>query len=138
MPRSEALDYLARLGKQATALGEMLDRRLVDEGCASYVKTIYIGYEIGGEMVAALYGHQSYIELALALAEDDNAPGLKDASHLTWRTLPVAVELRSEADLAAARDLIQRACERVRSGVHGVRRDNDHFARAREARRCGS
>ena len=42
----------------------------VEYGCTSYVKTIYVGYDHDGEMVAALYGHSDHVEIALALPED--------------------------------------------------------------------
>jgi len=81
---SEARDYFAGLNKKVSLIGLDLDALFESEGCASYVKTIYVGYDIGGEMVAALYGHVDHVELALALDEDHPADGLIDASHLTW------------------------------------------------------
>ena len=107
---------------------------LLAQGCDAYVKTIYIGYGISGEMVAALYAHANHIELALAVAEDHPNMVLKDASHLTWRTLPLALEIRSTEDLVLAGELIEEACVRIRGGSHDVERDNDHFIRSRQAR----
>ncbi|MGI8791923.1 MAG: hypothetical protein ACR2H3_01885 [Acidimicrobiales bacterium] len=127
--------YFSLHGKQVMSLGAVLDESLTAEGCHRYVKTIYIGYEIDGEMVAALYGHSDHIELALALAEDDPDARLKDASHLTWRTLPVAIEVRSVTDALAANELARRAVKRILSGTHSVHRENEHFARSREGRR---
>ena len=46
--------------------------------------------EVGGEMVAALYSHADHVELALALPESEEHRLLVDATHLTWRTMPVA------------------------------------------------
>lgn len=106
---------------------------LVDLGCSSYVKTIYIGYDLDGEMVAALYAHSDHVEVALALPEDAVGALLVDAAHLTWRTLPVAAVLRRKADLAAFKTLAAQACDRVRTSSHEVMRDNDFFIRRRRA-----
>ena len=135
MATKESRAYLSHLSKSVSSIGRSLDSSLLAEGCTSYVKTIYIGYEIDGEMVAALYGRPDHIELALALAEDDPNRTLKDATYLTWRTLPVAVDVRTADEAAAAQDLIRRACERVRSKSHDVHRDNEHFVRSRQERR---
>ncbi len=108
---------------------------LLAQGCDSYVKTIYIGYEISGEMVAALYAHANHIELALAVAEDHPNMVLKDASHLTWRALPLALEIRSTEDLILAGELIEEACGRIGGGSHDVGRDNDYFVRLRRDRK---
>lgn len=104
-------------------------------GCSSYVKTIYIGYDIGGEMVAALYGRSDYVEIALALPEDYVHPLVIDASHLTWRTLPVAAILRELNDLGDFRNVAAVACERVKRAQHNVSRDNDFFMEAKRRRR---
>jgi hypothetical protein len=103
----------------------------------SYVKTIYIGYDIGGEMVAALYAHADHVEVALALPEDAEGELLVDASHLTWRTLPVAAILKSEADVEQFSKLVSEAVERVADQTHDVKRDNDFFIRSRRERRLG-
>jgi len=70
----------------------------------------------------------------LALDERSDGPLLIDASHLTWRTLPVAAELKSMKDLAAFGALAAEACSRVRSAEHGVMRDNDFFMQRRGRR----
>jgi len=132
---SEAHDYFVSLNKKVSSVGLDLDAFFDSEGCASYVKTIYVGYDIGGEMVAALYGHADHVELALALAEDHPADGLIDASHLTWRTLPVAAIVKSSADVRRIRGLIEEACARVREGAHGVNRDNEFFIKSRRDRK---
>lgn len=62
---SEAEAYLAELNGTARELAASAHKALISEGCASYVKTIYVGYEINGEMVAALYGHSDHVEIAL-------------------------------------------------------------------------
>lgn len=132
---AEALEYLKTLNKKTSRLGEAVDELFGREGCSSYVKTIYVGYDIGGEMVAALYGRADHIELALALDEDHPASGLIDASHLTWRTLPVAAIVKSESDVRRVQMLIQEACARIRGGAHGVNRDNDFFIKSRRERK---
>ena len=134
MSSDVAEEYFSQWGANVTPLGMPLHVALLAQGCDSYVKTIYIGYEISGEMVAALYAHANHIELALAVAEDHPNMVLKDASHLTWRTLPLALEIRSTEDLVLAGQLIEEACVRIRGGSHDVERDNDHFIRSRQAR----
>ena len=134
MSTDVAEEYFSQWGANVTPLGMPLHVALLAQGCDSYVKTIYIGYEISGEMVAALYAHANHIELALAVAEDHPNMVLKDASHLTWRTLPLALEIRSTEDLVLAGELIEEACVRIRGGSHDVERDNDHFIRSRQAR----
>lgn len=105
---------------------------IVSEGCSSYVKTIYVGYEIDGEMVAALYGRADHLEIALALPEDVDGALLVDASHLTWRTLPVAAIVRNQDELEAFGALASEACRRVRERSHSVHRDNDFFIARRK------
>ena len=134
MSSDVAEEYFSQWGANVTPLGMPLHVALLAQGCDSYVKTIYIGYEISGEMVAALYAHANHIELALAVAEDHPNMVLKDASHLTWRTLPLALEIRSTEDLVLAGELIEEACVRIRGGSHDVERDNDFFVRSRQAR----
>ena len=134
MSSDVAEEYFSQWGTNVTPLSMPLHVVLLAQGCDSYVKTIYIGYEVSGEMVAALYAHANHIELALAVAEDHPNMVLKDASHLTWRTLPLALEIRSTEDLVLAGELIEEACVRIRGGSHDVERDNDHFIRSRQAR----
>ena len=135
MSSDVAKEYFSQWGANVTPLGMPLHVALLAQGCDSYVKTIYIGYEISGEMVAALYAHAAHIELALAVAEDHPNMVLKDASHLTWRTLPLALEIRSTDDLILAGELIEEACLRIRGGSHDVERDNDYFVRSRRDRK---
>lgn len=108
---------------------------LIAGGCNNYFKTIYIGYEHEGEMVAAIYPHQSHLEIALALPEDFNDPILSDASRLTWRTLPVLATVRTISDLNQAVRLSSIALTNVQTGAHLVNRTNDYFIRFRNARR---
>jgi hypothetical protein len=131
---SAANAYLADL-RRSFGLASAAHDTFVSLGCGSYVKTIYIGYDIGGEMVAALYGHADHVEIALALPDDLEDPMLVDASHLTWRTLPVAALLRSSADLKAFNEPAALACNRVKSSQHDIHRDNDFFVRAKHQRR---
>lgn len=86
-------------------------------------------------MVAALYANDDHVEVALALSDDAEGSLLIDAGHLTWRTLPVAAELRSEADLELFAELAHLASERVRTHQHDVMRDNEFFVRSRRGRR---
>jgi hypothetical protein len=135
MDEPSPASYLAGLSGVAKTLAEATHDLLISAGCTGYVKTIYIGYDIEGEMVAALYGHQDHIEVALALPEDAEHPLLIDASHLTWRTLPVAAVVREHSQLGPLAALIDLACERVRTQQHEVMRDNDFFTRARRGGR---
>jgi hypothetical protein len=132
---SEAAQYIAELNKTAAALCRQVHEMFLAAGCTSYVKTIYIGYDIDGEMVAALYGHVDHVELALALAEDHPSSQLIDASHLTWKTLPVAAIGHNAAEVKRFRPLIDEACFRVRAGQHDVNRDNEFFMKAKRERR---
>src|SRR5665213_3463112 len=116
--RSAAVAYLAGINGSVRPLAAAIDALFSSAGCASYVKTIYIGYDIGGEMVAALYGHQDHVEVALALPEDAEHELLIDASHLTWRTLPLAAVIREDSQLGPLAGLIDLACERVRTQQH--------------------
>ena len=123
------------MNKKVGPLASDLHNVLLNLGCVSYVKTIYIGYDIDGEMVAALYGHSDYVEIALALPEDADGDLLIDASHLTWRTLPVAAVVRKTTDVQPFAELASVAVERVRTASHTVNRDNDFFAKSRRERR---
>lgn len=111
---------------------ERLDDLFRSGGCSSYVKTIYVGYEIDSEMVAAVYGHAKFVEVALSLAEDRESDLLHDANHLTWRTLPKCLRLFSLEEVSEAEHLLLEAINRVRGGLHNVCRDNDFYALRRE------
>ena len=132
---SEAQKYIAELNKTSAALCTQVHELFLAAGCKSYVKTIYIGYDIDGEMVAALYGHADHVEVALALAEDHPSSRLIDASHLTWKTLPVAAIGHDSAEVVQMQPLIDEACARVRAGQHDVNRDNDFFIKAKRERK---
>ena len=128
---SYAEAYLASLNKRIGGIATQAHQRLIDQGCTSYVKTIYIGYDFNGEMVAALYGHVDYVEVAMALPENFDSPILIDASHLTWRTLPVAAVLKGSGDLKNFATLVLAACRGVLSGSHTVLRDNEFFVKTK-------
>jgi hypothetical protein len=86
-------------------------------------------------MVAALYSRADHVEVALALAEDHPSSQLIDASHLTWKTLPVAAVGHNLAEVKKFEPLIEEACARVRAGQHDVNRDNEFFMKSRRERR---
>lgn len=132
---SEADGYISQLNPLTRELAVELHRVLTALGCSSYVKTIYVGYDVAGEMVAAMYGHPDRVEVALALPEDAAGDLLVDASHLTWRTLPVAAEIRNKSEIALFQTHAEAACERVRNNAHDVYRTNEYFVRSREQRR---
>ena len=101
---------------------------LVDDyQCDVYVKTIYVGFSAGDEMVAALYPRSECLVIALPLPEDVDGPEFKDATHLTWPTMPVSIELRDAGDVQAAMKHLSAAASRVAKGEHRVRRPNEHF-----------
>lgn len=130
----EAEQYLAECGAGVLPLASDAHAVLIAQGCASYVKTIYVGYDVNGEMAAALYAHNDHVEVALALPEDRKGDLLVDASHLTWRTLPVAAILRSSEDLEQFTALVVEAVKRVREQSHDVNRDNEFFIKSRRER----
>ena len=132
---SDAQIYLGEMNKKIAPLASDLHNVLTKLGCVSYVKTIYIGYDIDGEMVAALYGHSDHIEIALALPEDAEGELLFDARHLTWRTLPVAAIVRTTLDIPQFSLLASTAVERIQTSSHKVNRDNDFFVRSKRDRR---
>ncbi len=130
----DAEAYIASLNGKVQNIALNAHTELLNQGCSSYVKTIYIGYDFNGEMVAALYGHSDYVEVAIALSESHESPILIDASHLTWRTLPVAAVVKSKADIKMFASLVKEACKGVLSGDHTVLRDNEFFAAAKRER----
>jgi hypothetical protein len=129
---------LGSLNSTLKPLGIKLHKRLVTKGCVPYVKTIYIGYDLDGVMVAALYPHTDRIEIALALPEDHESGLLIDATHLTWKTLPVAAIVKTKADATETLGLIGEACLRIKDGVHDVERPNDYFMKSRRESGLGA
>src|SRR5437773_1340853 len=116
---AEAAQLVSELQPVARHIAEGVYQFLVgDRGCMPYVKTIYIGFERNRALVAALYPHIDRVELALALAEDHDDPLLVDATHLTWRTMPVAAVARKSDDLPRLLALAGEAFERVDKGTH--------------------
>jgi hypothetical protein len=111
--------------RQATT--DLCQLLVVDFGASLYVKTIYVGAEVNGEMVAAFYPKAEAVDIALALDEDHPSEILEDATHLTWRTMPVLAILRTESSIESIRALVREAGDRVTSGTHDVLRDPDYF-----------
>ena len=132
--RNEVAHYIEPLNPQVRKLAAAAHEILDMPDCTSYVKTIYIGYEIEGQMYAALYAHADHLEIALALPEDHEDGTLIDATHLTWKTLPVAAVVKSSEDLGGFKVLVAEAAERVRTQSHDVERENDYFIKARRER----
>jgi hypothetical protein len=131
-------DFFSHINPQVALCAETIHRSLLNHGCGCYVKTIYAGYDLDGKMVAALYPHPNRLEIALALSEDVDHELLVDASHLTWRDLPVAAVVTSTDDLEAMELLIQTACSRVESGMHDVYRETSFFIDRNKERRPGN
>ncbi len=101
---------------------------LADEGhCGVYVKTIYVGFSLGAEMVAAFYPRANCIEIALALPEDIEGPEFNDATHLTWPTMPVSIEVTDAESVSVAMERLREALALVAEGSQIVRRPNEHF-----------
>jgi hypothetical protein len=92
-----------------------------------YIKTIYIGVEIDGAMVAAVYPTKDSLQVVLAL--DSNHPNkrLEDATHLTWRTMPVMLKVKTVSDFELLTDLMSEASERVATGEHKIDRPAEYF-----------
>lgn len=97
-------------------------------GCDPDVKTLYISFTKDGSLVASAHIGGKQIELALALPEDHPSGLLEDASHLTWRTLPVFICLDANSSHQDALDLVREALDRVTSGEHKIDRPSDFFA----------
>jgi hypothetical protein len=129
---------LATLNSNLEPLGTKLHKRLVTQKCVPYVKTIYIGYDLDGVMVAALYPHSDRVKVALALPEDHESGLLIDATHLTWKTLPVAAIVKTKAEATETLELIDEACQRIKDGVHDVERPNDYFMKSRRESGLGA
>ena len=110
--------FTAHLGTVPRRLLAAIDGEFKRLGCEGYVKTIYVGWEVGGTLVAAVYPHANRVEIALALPEDHPSQLLKDGTHLTWRSLPVAVDVHLEDDFDLVSALIEEAVQRVRTGQH--------------------
>lgn len=135
MINAEVQGYLDDTNAKVRKVLIALHDAMTELGCASYVKTIYIGYEINGEMTAAAYAHADHVEIALAVADDHPDSRLEDATHLTWRTLPLCLQLRTATDVKSAAELLREACERVANRSHDVHRDNDYFVGRKRGRR---
>ena len=116
-------------------VAEKIDSLFIGLGCTDYVKTIYIGYEINGEMVAALYPHPDHLEIALSLDETFNHPQIGTADHLSWRTLPVSAVITRPAQLNSLKPIFKIAYLRVLNGNHLVSRDNEYFRKKRGSQR---
>jgi len=114
---------------------EALKGLIVGEfGGVSYVKTIYVGFEVDGNMVAAAYPHLDRLEVALPLRMDHLGAALVDATHLTWRTRPLAYQLRVLEQIPELLEFAQEGVQRAISGQHDVNLPNEHFRRARQDR----
>jgi hypothetical protein len=114
-------------GSVATRAVSAIESVLGGSGCDSYVKTIYIGYQLNGEMVAAVYPGKT-TQVALALPEDFEGPDLIDATHLTWPTMPLAFLVTSDDHIPRAVGLVEQALDRVRAGLHDVVRPPEFFS----------
>lgn len=124
----EAANLARGMTASAKAAFERTYSLLVDTlGCQPHVKTIYVGFTLGDEMVAAIYPHSDRFEIALALPEDHRSALLLDATHLTWRTMPVSTTVTDAASGREIEPLILEAAARVRSGSHDVNRPPEFF-----------
>jgi hypothetical protein len=120
--------------KSLRGIAAILHQYLLSIATTDYVKTVYIGYDFNGEMLAALYRNTTAIEVALPLPEFSRGPLLMDASHLTWRTLPVMIHVTKTDQLAAAKNLIDEAFLRLESGIHEVDRTPEFFKARKKGR----
>lgn len=86
-----------------------------DAGCRAYVKTVYVGFDLNGYLVGAIYVRGAeYLEVAVALPADDRFPGLYPADHLKWASLPVAFQVRPGDDLTRLVPVLERTLDRAR------------------------
>jgi hypothetical protein len=132
---TEAQLFIAGIEKRSLrSLALNLHEYLLRESVIDYVKTIYIGYESQGEMFAALYRNVNAIEIALPLPEDESGPLIMDASHLTWRTLPLMIHVTHASQLTDAFAVIDRAFGRLKSGLHLLNRTNEFFIARKKGR----
>jgi hypothetical protein len=92
------------------------------------VKTIYVGFTLGKEMVCAIYPRHDHLEVAMALPGDVEGPEFNDAGYLTWAKMPVAVDIYNAADTSLVISHLSLAVRRVAKGVDDVR-PNEHFKR---------
>jgi len=122
-------------GPKLRSLVSKIDTKLRALGCLDYVKTIYIGYEIDGVMVAAVYPHPDHIEVALAVEESLSHELLGPADHLSWRTLPLSAVLTKVSEFSELIPILENAAARIGGGIHAVNRDNDYFKKRRGANR---
>ena len=113
---TELENFISGFNKEIQKILRGLITIFESNSCTSSYKTIYIAFDLENEMVAAAYPHETHVEIALALAESHSNSNLKDASHLTWRTLPVSLELYSEEELQKHSFLIAEALTRVQIG----------------------
>ena len=131
---SDASDaFIANAPNRVRALLRSIDLAFTAYGCTSYAKTIYLGFELNQEMIAAAYPLTESVDLALALPEDHPSPLLKDATHLTWKTMPVLLRLDPNDELGAVEPLLREAFDGVAQGRHAVNRPNEHFAARRRS-----
>jgi hypothetical protein len=123
-----ATRLLSSLPSDLEDFAVVLCTRLVSEfGATLYVKTIYVGVEIDGSMIAAVYPFADRFDIALALEEDHQSSLLEDATHLTWPSLPVLVSVRSETSRAEVESLASEAAGRVAKAEHHVSRSPEFF-----------
>ena len=132
-----ASGLLSPLPSTVREISEDVYSALVEgSGCSADVKTIYISFTIDADLVASMHPNPTFVEVALALPEDHESQLLEDASHLTWRTLPLLVPIDEDSDREEVLDLVYEAVGRVTSGEHDVNRDPDYFrTRRREQER---
>lgn len=103
-------------------------------GCTGYVKTIYLGYEVDQGTVTAIYPRHDHVELAMALEPSLDLPGLRDATHLKWRTLPVSMILSGPRLSRLGIENLSLAHSRVSEHRHDVDRDPEFFRALRYGR----
>ena len=112
---------------------ERVDDALTDRQLTRDVKTIYVSYtDTGRNLVAAVHPDPvtSTIEMALSLPPDYENELTYDATHLKWRTLPLAIRLAPDDKLTSEiMGLIQAAIEYAPSSVPRPSEDFEHISR---------
>lgn len=112
-------------------MGDVYAALVEGSECQPDVKTIYISFTKNGVLVASAHPGRGDVELALALPESHPSPLLDDASNLTWRTLPLLIDLTPSTRREDVLDLVYEAVRRVETGEHDVDRPPEFFRDAR-------
>lgn len=112
---------------------ERVDDALTDRQLTRDVKTIYVSYtDTDRNLVAAVHPDPTThtLEIALSLPPDHKSELTYDATHLKWRTLPLALRLGPDDELTAeVEGIIKAAIEYAPSSVPRPSEDFERIGR---------